>query len=170
MVSATLMRPNTSAPSDGSRTLTLLDVQSRPSGSNDEPVSSTDPAPLGVLMLRGGPRRTRRRVAWDEDVVDNEGAGRKKSKSAHWFPSSLCRVLMLPICRYQFVVYTTNRRDSTNPLQRSRLIRIRILIQIAVMGTGIIVTLWTAPLEDVLPVTRMGLSEIVEKAVVLYMN
>ncbi|KAH9064229.1 phosphatase inhibitor-domain-containing protein [Lactarius vividus] len=37
------------------------------------------PAPTGTLHLRGGPHN-RRRVAWSEDVVDNEGLGRKKSK------------------------------------------------------------------------------------------
>ena len=36
--------------------------------------------PAGTLRLRGGPRNGPR-VAWDEAVVDNEGLGRKKSKS-----------------------------------------------------------------------------------------
>ena len=36
---------------------------------------------VGVLHLRGG-RRRGPRVAWTEDVVDNEGMGKKKSKSA----------------------------------------------------------------------------------------
>jgi len=35
--------------------------------------------PAGTLRLRGGPRNGPR-VAWNEDVVDNEGLGRKKSK------------------------------------------------------------------------------------------
>ena len=35
---------------------------------------------VGVLRLRGA-RRTSQRVAWTEDVVDNEGMGKKKSKS-----------------------------------------------------------------------------------------
>jgi protein phosphatase 1 regulatory subunit 11 len=39
------------------------------------------PAPTGTLRLRGGPR-DRPHVVWGEDVVDNEGLGRKKSKSA----------------------------------------------------------------------------------------
>lgn len=37
------------------------------------------PAPAGTLHLRGG-LRNRPHVAWGEDVVDNEGLGRKKSK------------------------------------------------------------------------------------------
>jgi len=40
---------------------------------------ATGPAPAGTLRLRGG-LRNRPRVVWDEDVVDNEGLGRKKSK------------------------------------------------------------------------------------------
>ena len=43
--------------------------------------AQTNSAPTGTLRLRGGPR-DRPRVVWDEDVVDNEGLGRKKSKSA----------------------------------------------------------------------------------------
>jgi protein phosphatase 1 regulatory subunit 11 len=35
--------------------------------------------PVGVLKLRGGPRR--QRVMWTDETVDNEGMGRKKSKS-----------------------------------------------------------------------------------------
>lgn len=42
--------------------------------------AQTDPAaPTGTLRLRGGPR-SRPRVVWGEDVVDNEGLGKKKSK------------------------------------------------------------------------------------------
>ncbi|KAH8983683.1 phosphatase inhibitor-domain-containing protein [Lactarius hatsudake] len=37
------------------------------------------PAPAGTLHLRGGPHN-RPHVVWSEDVVDNEGLGRKKSK------------------------------------------------------------------------------------------
>ena len=45
-------------------------------------LAQTDPAaPTGTLRLRGGPRN-RPRVVWGDDVVDNEGLGRKKSKSA----------------------------------------------------------------------------------------
>jgi protein phosphatase 1 regulatory subunit 11 len=78
---ATQRRPGTSTPGDGSRTVTITDAAPReddgaPSG------SASEPAPVGALHLRGGNRRTRQRVAWDEDVVDNEGCGRKSSKSA----------------------------------------------------------------------------------------
>ena len=66
-------RPNTSAPSDGSRTITLRDDQPR----EDD---NSDTQSIGTLRLRGAARH-RQRVVWREDVVDNEGAGKKKSKS-----------------------------------------------------------------------------------------
>jgi len=75
------LRPFASAPSDGSRTITIQDVQPRLEGEGDSPTSSRPP--IGALRLRGGPRRTRQRVAWDDGVVDNEGAGKKKSKSTY---------------------------------------------------------------------------------------
>ena len=60
-----------------------------PSGSHT--VTSTTPPPdaqqgghqVKVLRLRGGPV-SRRRVVWDEDVVDNEHMGKKSSKSECW--------------------------------------------------------------------------------------
>ena len=75
------------APPDGSRTIVVTDSNPREEGDDD--VYNSDRANErdsrrvdGVLMLRGG-RRTRPRVAWSEDVVDNEGMGKKKSKSEH---------------------------------------------------------------------------------------
>ncbi|KAG1781742.1 phosphatase inhibitor-domain-containing protein [Suillus placidus] len=67
-------RAYTSAPADGSRTITLHDSQPR---SEDDAGRS---GVVGALILRGEPRKTRQRVAWDEDVIDNEGCGKKKSK------------------------------------------------------------------------------------------
>ena len=74
---STQHRPSTSAPSDGSRTVIVHDVQAKPEGDEDAAGPSV---PEGTLRLRGGPRR-HPRVAWDEGVVDNEDCGRKKSKS-----------------------------------------------------------------------------------------
>ena len=68
-------RPGTSAPPDGSRTITVHDSQPQ-----EEDSSNGDAAPVGALRLRGATRH-RQRVVWREDVVDNEGAGKKKSKS-----------------------------------------------------------------------------------------
>ena len=72
--------PSTSAPSDGSRTITLRDSQPREEG--DDAGSSHDPAAseVGRIPLRGG--RQRPRVVWAEDTVDNEHMGKKSSKSA----------------------------------------------------------------------------------------
>lgn len=61
--------------SDGSRTITVEDNQPREEGQTDE-----EPSTVGTLRLRGVARH-RQRVVWREDVVDNEGAGKKKSKS-----------------------------------------------------------------------------------------
>lgn len=66
--------PSTSAPSDGSRTITLLDSQPHEEG--DDNANGEE---AGSLNLVGG-GRSRPRVVWSEDVVDNEGTGRKSSK------------------------------------------------------------------------------------------
>ncbi|KAI0819266.1 phosphatase inhibitor-domain-containing protein [Trametes gibbosa] len=62
-------------PSEGSRTVTVQSTQPREEESQSEAESSA----IGTLRLRGAPRN-RQRVVWREDVVDNEGAGKKKSK------------------------------------------------------------------------------------------
>jgi len=74
---STQNRPSTSTPGDGSRTITVHDVQPRPEDADGD--SAGPSVPEGILRLRGGPR-SRPRVAWDEHVVDNEDCGRKKSK------------------------------------------------------------------------------------------
>lgn len=89
MITATQRRPHTSAPLDGSRTITLRDAQSHPevdnaAGGGAGPSSGEPNTTVGVLKLRGAQRRTRQRVAWGADVVDNEGCGKKKSKSARF--------------------------------------------------------------------------------------
>ena len=95
---ATQLRSQTSAPSDGSRTITLRDTQSRAldtdessslsrSGSVPGQNEGSDAGAVGTLRLRGVARRSTQRVAWGEDVVDNEGCGKKKSKSMSPFPS-----------------------------------------------------------------------------------
>ncbi|KAK0223551.1 phosphatase inhibitor-domain-containing protein [Armillaria fumosa] len=70
MSSRTQMRPSTSSPNDGSRILTVT---------NAPPSEASSSVPtVGSLRLRGARRKPR--VAWSEDVVDNEGCGKKKSK------------------------------------------------------------------------------------------
>ncbi|KAJ7614034.1 phosphatase inhibitor-domain-containing protein [Roridomyces roridus] len=75
---STRRRPGTSAPGDGSRTITITNAQPE---EDDTGGPSNPEDPIGALHLTGGaPRRSRPRVAWDEGVVDNEGCGRKSSK------------------------------------------------------------------------------------------
>ena len=86
-------RPSASAPSDGSRTITLRDSQPR----EDDGLPSGDDGEIGSLHLRGVPRvrnRHRPSVVWRDDVVDNEGAGKKSSKSK-WLRCSLRSVKLL---------------------------------------------------------------------------
>jgi len=73
-------RPHTSAPADGSRTITLRDSQPRPEDDTGPGLSAGESTTVGALRLRGAQRRTRQSVVWGEDVVDNEGCGKKKSK------------------------------------------------------------------------------------------
>ncbi|KAG8864814.1 Type 1 phosphatases regulator ypi1 [Tulasnella sp. 330] len=75
------LQQQVAAPSAGSRTVTIAPEQpaSGPSITNEEDGAGGPPRRAGVLKLRGGPR-SRPQVAWTDDVVDNEGAGRKKSK------------------------------------------------------------------------------------------
>jgi hypothetical protein len=82
---ATRRNPGTYGASDGSRTLTMRDDQPREDdgaagGSGAPGAGSSTTDAIGVLHLHGGPRPARR-VMWTEETVDNEGAGRKKSKS-----------------------------------------------------------------------------------------
>jgi protein phosphatase 1 regulatory subunit 11 len=66
--------PSSAMSREGSRTALVV----------QDPVEQRDASapPAGTLRLRGGPRNGPR-VAWDEAVVDNEGLGRKKSKSTY---------------------------------------------------------------------------------------
>ncbi len=75
---ATRGGPSSAAPADSSRTITLSDSQPQIAASDDQ-----DDA-VGSLRLTGGSRnRGEQRVVWSEDVVDNEGAGKKSSKSMY---------------------------------------------------------------------------------------
>ncbi|EGO24240.1 hypothetical protein SERLADRAFT_467204 [Serpula lacrymans var. lacrymans S7.9] len=78
MTTAIRNRPYTSTPSDASRTITIRDSQ--PREEDHGPSGESPSGHVGVLRLRGVPRRSSQRVNWGEDVVDNEGCGKKKSK------------------------------------------------------------------------------------------
>ena len=77
-------RPQPSvAPAAGARTITTTGAQPQENiGSGEEGGGASDGNVVGVLRLRAGRARGQGpRVAWTEDVVDNEGMGKKKSKS-----------------------------------------------------------------------------------------
>lgn len=59
----------------GSRTQIITQTPTNEAGPSQPATLST-----GVLKLRGGPSK-KAKVVWSEEVVDNEGMGRKKSKS-----------------------------------------------------------------------------------------
>lgn len=67
---------------DGSRTLTINNTTAGEGGEEDQGAGPSS-QPDGVLRLRAGNavRSDQRRVVWAEDTVDNEGMGKKKSKS-----------------------------------------------------------------------------------------
>ncbi|KAI0248864.1 phosphatase inhibitor-domain-containing protein [Lactifluus subvellereus] len=70
--------PSNTMSREGSRTaLVIQDTDQR--NASVQPDLTLGLASEGTLRLRGG-LRDRPRVAWGEDVVDNEGLGRKKSK------------------------------------------------------------------------------------------
>jgi protein phosphatase 1 regulatory subunit 11 len=93
VVSPDMQAPRPTTAEHGSRTILLTDAQPREGPHADRGSPSTRVAPQGgVLRLRGGPRNTQR-VVWREDVVDNEGCGKKSSKSmlppSFWLPPPL---------------------------------------------------------------------------------
>lgn len=65
----------TQTASHGSRTMTITVDPTQTEGEDAE-----EEDVHGVLELTGGPSEARR-VQWDDDVVDNEHLGKKKSKS-----------------------------------------------------------------------------------------
>ena len=71
----------------GTRTLTAaqnLNPGANAGPSNPEVAPGGEAPPVGVLRLRGGPNQ-RQKVVWSDETVDNEGMGKKKSKSKSFF-------------------------------------------------------------------------------------
>ena len=87
MYTATRNGPSTSAPGDGSRTLTITNNPTREESGDEQGNEPEGGQIIGTLRLRTT-RLTGPRVAWDEDVIDNEGFGKKKSKSKFHFSSN----------------------------------------------------------------------------------
>ncbi|EEB90860.1 hypothetical protein MPER_10878 [Moniliophthora perniciosa FA553] len=73
-------RPGTSAPSDGSRTITITGTPSQEHGGDDDSEAGPSSGTVGTLKLRGETKKSSQKVVWRDDVVDNEGCGRKSSK------------------------------------------------------------------------------------------
>ena len=112
-----------STPSQATTVTTTADRQ-QPSTTETTIQPATQPPasqPQGVLRLRGAPTRNAPRVTWTEDVVDNEGCGKKKSKSAQatWF----VRRLMCPpahlISLIQSAAYTTSLASLTRAVMKA---------------------------------------------------
>lgn len=73
------MRDSTASPSHGSRTLTVDPAQEESQSGGEQ---SQDDEDVGILRLRGDMNvRRPRAIRWDDNVVDNENMGKKKSKS-----------------------------------------------------------------------------------------
>lgn len=74
--------PNLEPANHGSRTMTLTGPETSHEPEAGPSSGPPDSGAAGVLRLRGtaGPRQ---RVQWEDGTVDNEGMGRKKSKSEH---------------------------------------------------------------------------------------
>ncbi|CAG8622168.1 4976_t:CDS:2 [Paraglomus occultum] len=65
---------------NGTRTLTLVQTDLEDTGQDSANEESSRSAIAGTLILRGGNIAQDRKVKWDESVIDNEGANKKKSK------------------------------------------------------------------------------------------
>jgi hypothetical protein len=147
---ATRSNPSTSAPGDGSRTITITNSQPRPEG---EDASGDENNVIGALRLRAATRRNSRRVVWDENVVDNEGCGRKSSKSTHCVQSHSfeCGVNIY----LQYAASTTNPRNLMSHLTRiltqktqTALMTIAELVLLVIAVIVIITTLITMTLTE----------------------
>lgn len=149
MYTATRNGPSTSAPGDGSRTLTITNNPTREEDGDEQGDDSEGGQVIGTLRLRTT-RQTGPRVAWDDDVIDNEGFGKKKSKSKFFFfhfsktflSNSHLIVFHLRFL-LQFAAFTINHGDSTSRrLRMTRLLTlmIRILVHIMTMTIQVIVT------------------------------
>ncbi|KAF8150204.1 phosphatase inhibitor-domain-containing protein [Crassisporium funariophilum] len=80
MYSSSRNGPSTAAPAHGSRTLTITSDPIKEEDDDERGEIPDGSQVVGTLNLRANTRRNRPRVAWGEDVVDNEGCGKKKSK------------------------------------------------------------------------------------------
>jgi len=142
--------PSSAVSREGSRTaLVVQNAEQRDASSAALPGLAVGLPPAGTLRLRGAPRDGPH-VAWDEHVVDNEGLGRKKSKS-----TCLQELMLEDICVsnaeglshvYQFVASTIDQDNSTSRRTKIHLnpSRARMMTgqRSRLDGTVVIGTMW----------------------------
>lgn len=84
---------------DSSRTIVIHDAAPREQAIDDQDNDGRlNPAPTLVLRLQGGPatqKKKGQRVVWKEDVVDNEGCGKKSTKSMSTTPNEILQLIRL---------------------------------------------------------------------------
>ena len=151
MYTATRNGPSTSAPGDSSRTLTITNNPTREENGDERGDDSDGGQLIGTLRLRTT-RLTGPRVAWDENVIDNEGFGKKKSKSKcfYFHRKFLIQCVFFFPTYVQFAVFTIKHGDSTSHLQMNRLLNpIRTLVHIMTMTIQVTTTIIVSiPLEE----------------------
>ena len=155
MYTATRNGPSTSAPGDGSRTLTITNNPTREENGDEQGDVPEGGQIVGTLRLRTT-RLTGPRVAWDEDVIDNEGFGKKKSKSkVHLSQPFLSKILIQFVFIYvlfilQFAASTINHGDLTSRRLMNRLLTlIQTLVHIMTMTIRVTTTILVPiPLEE----------------------
>jgi hypothetical protein len=140
MYTATRNGPSTSVAGDGSRTLTITNDPTREENGDEQGDDPEGGQVIGSLHIRTT-RQTGPRVAWDEDVIDNEGFGKKKSKSNSFFFPSLKNfsIEFSSNCissLFQFAAFTINHGDSTSHhLRMDRLLTLMIRVLVHTMMT-----------------------------------
>jgi Protein phosphatase inhibitor len=139
MYTATRNGPSTSAPGDGSRTLTITNNPTQEENGDEQGDDPEGSQIIGTLNLRVT-RQTGPRVAWDEHVIDNEGFGKKKSKSNHLHLNIFHRILVHLRSLFQFAVFTINHGDSTSH-RMNLLILIRTQVPLVHMNMTIQATI-----------------------------
>ncbi|KAF4615828.1 hypothetical protein D9613_012431 [Agrocybe pediades] len=139
--------PNAGTPTDGSRTMTRDPTEEHPDSDENEEQGPGGQV-VGTLHIRGACRANNRlRVAWNKDVIDNEGCGKKKSKSCApaqpaepgstlpapgalhtTTPTTTARTTTIPVTTQTQAFSSTDRMEdlawcirSGDPLNRSRM-------------------------------------------------
>ena len=104
------MSRESSVPADGgSRTITQ--TASAPGNGNQN--NEAGPV-VGVLKLRGDRPARRQKVVFSEETVDNEGMGKKKSKSKSELHTVFRWVYQVAADTLQYVASITSRERTTN--------------------------------------------------------